>query len=151
MYITCIHIDLQCTSHVYISIYNVYYMYTYRSTMYITCIHIHLQCTLHVYISIYNVHYMYTYPSTMYITCIHIHLQCTLHVYISIYNVHYMYTYSFTMYITCVHTYIYTNCFSDSSAAITAVKFYSHFLTSSSLLSFSSSSVTKPGNNRTHT
>ena len=116
MYITCIHIHLQCTLHVYISIYNVHYMYTYPSTMY-------------VYISIYNVHYMYTYPSTMYLTCIHIHLQCTLHVYI----------------------HVYTNCFSDSSAIRTAVKFYSLSLTSSSLLSFSFSSVTKPGNIRTHT
>ena len=144
------HIHLQCTLHVYISIYNVHYMYTYSSTMYITCIHIHLKCTLHVYtcISINNVHYMYTYPSTMYITCIHIHLQC-------------MYTYPSTMYITCIHIHlqctlhvyihVYTNCFSDSSAIRTAVKFYSLSLTSSSLLSFSSSSVTKPGNIRTHT
>ena len=65
---------------------------------------------------------MYTYPSTMY-------------------------TYPSTMYITCIHTYTLT----DSSAVRTAVKLYFLSLTSSSLLSFSSSSVTKPGNNRTHT
>ena len=50
-----------------------------------------------------------------------------------------------------MYTYIYTNCFYDSLAARTAVKFYSISLTSSSLLSFSFSSVTKPGNKRTHT
>ena len=49
-----------------------------------------------------------------------------------------------------MNTYIYTKCFYDSSAVRTAVKFYSLSLTSSSLLSFSSSSVTKPSYNRTH-
>ena len=67
---------------------------------------------------------MYTYPYTMYITCMHIHLQCTLH----------------TLTVSMIHE--------QQEQLSNSILFP---LTNSSLLSFSSSSVTKPGNKRIHT